>query len=249
LTLIGYWNLEVPNVIELMSRDPTVSGSAAAGSRHNSRFFTRSLTQSLRDRRRQLVHSRPLASNARNHMDGHQGTGRLRTVGVVLATMTGTAAAMAVSNSCGTVENACAQDCPAGPQGPPGPPADTSMLATLATPQTFTAEKTFTAGLTFGGRTIDRVTQCSSGGPASGTTANFYHHWIAADCDNGLPEGTCIGLLSAGAHCGADADWRVMLPGEIGPGGIAVNGGMEWWTQGACAFLVIRAVYFCDAPG
>jgi len=54
-------------------------------------------------------------------MKGSGKHARLRGVVAALLTVTGTSAAIALTNSCGVTENACAMDCPAGAVGPPGP--------------------------------------------------------------------------------------------------------------------------------
>ncbi|MFN7903901.1 MAG: hypothetical protein ACK5P5_01835, partial [Pseudobdellovibrionaceae bacterium] len=101
----------------------------------------------------------------------------------------------------------------------------------------------------FGGRTTNRVTVCSfSGTPSESITNRFYRYWVSSDCDNGLPQGSCIGALSKTNHCGGDQDWEVVYPGEDpgSAGGVATNGGMAWWTSTPCGNAKIRATYWCD---
>lgn len=96
---------------------------------------------------------------------------------------------------------------------------------------------------------ISRITVCTFSGVANSNSTNvFYHYWTGADCDNGLPSGKCVGVISAACHSGVDQDWKVLLPGEVGPDGyFAVNGGISWWCTGGATDgqKYIRVVYYC----
>jgi hypothetical protein len=104
----------------------------------------------------------------------------------------------------------------------------------------------------WGGRTFSRITYCRfQGTPSSAQASEFYRKWVAADCDNGVPAGTCLGFLNRGLHAGGDQDWTVVHPGETLSGahasiGAFPNGGMYWWTSGAATLLDAAAVYFCN---
>ena len=104
--------------------------------------------------------------------------------------------------------------------------------------------------LKFGGRIIQRITYCTFDGiPNSNSNGIRWHHWVTEDCDNGLPQGNCIGFLTKAAHWGRDEDWQVLLPGEIGYVNtvIAPNGGMEWAIVGSeQSEKSIAATYFCS---
>jgi hypothetical protein len=101
---------------------------------------------------------------------------------------------------------------------------------------------------TLGGRTIARITQCESYGTPETSNGQYWHMWIASDCDKGLPAGSCIGFLSHAQDCGSNNSWRVLLPGEpaFGPVPIATTGGMSWYNETHCPSTHIRAVYMCD---
>jgi hypothetical protein len=99
---------------------------------------------------------------------------------------------------------------------------------------------TVTGAATIGGKSIARITQCSfNGAPVGCPGCN--HQWVAADCDNGLPAGTCVGMGGRMDVCNGTVVWDVLLPGELGP-----NGGMSWFTNNACSNPTIRAVYMCS---
>lgn len=93
----------------------------------------------------------------------------------------------------------------------------------------------------FGGRTFDQITYCANAAAPSVDNGNSYT-FSAGNCDNGVPSGTCIGMIAKAAACGDDQDWIVCAPGLCGPGG------MTWWivTGTDCGNADIAAVFFCN---
>ena len=100
--------------------------------------------------------------------------------------------------------------------------------------------------LKFGGRIISQITYCFFNGTENSDGGTKWHHWVAGECDNGLPQGNCIGFLTKTGQCGYARDWNVLFPGENDQGGIAPNGGMLWWNDDRCADPSIAATYFCS---
>ena len=99
---------------------------------------------------------------------------------------------------------------------------------------------TFAGSVAFGGRTIARITQCTSTAAPVGCPG-CNHPWAGSDCDNGLPLGTCFTAGGRVDQCGGSITWSALLPGELG-----TNGGMSWYSATPCAGTTIRSVYFCD---
>jgi len=99
--------------------------------------------------------------------------------------------------------------------------------------------------ISFGGREINRITKCSSR-QSQGTATQRHHKWHSDECDNGLPQGDCIGFISKAAHSGDDEDWQVLNPGEAFNSISYPNGGMAWWMDSYSGNPIIEAVYFCS---
>lgn len=98
-----------------------------------------------------------------------------------------------------------------------------------------------------GGGTTWRTVCTRLASSASGSNICSYV-WLAANCSNGVPTGTCVGFISWAQHSGDDEDWRVMTPGESANGVSFPTGGMQWWNDQGCnnADVAIRAVYDCE---
>jgi len=104
----------------------------------------------------------------------------------------------------------------------------------------------------FGGRTIARTTVCSYYSTTINTDAGSntaWHYWSGGECDNGLPQGSCVSYLAQAVASGNDSDWQVLNPGEspgYGVAGVPTNGGIHLTLTSPSAFFRLKAVYQCD---
>ncbi len=104
-----------------------------------------------------------------------------------------------------------------------------------------------TAALQVGGRALaNQVTACSYGTSGPTASGSNHHQWIASECDNGPPAGSCFGFLGAFTPCGGATNVAIMNPGETIANVTHTNGGVWWWNPaGGCNGAWVRAIYFC----